>query len=243
VPYVSDLINSDRVDNVSVRLTGIAVGADEAFNRVERPGYRPEYRAYMFVKPYSATTKGYISAVERLGYRTDYNSDFKPQFTFAAENTRVEYEGYPDAISIWPGGKTTSQGGYGSQKSGFEYNEEDHLYYRFQSGEPQIDEMNNEQLTCSNIVFQYAEGRQLDPNDYLDFTIHADPRTPKKAVIFTNGKMIEGTWYRPLVDANGNEIKVPAKFHDLQGNEIILNQGKTWICLIWDEYADAILIE
>ena len=36
VPYVSDLINSDRVDNISVTLQGINKGADEAFKRYTR---------------------------------------------------------------------------------------------------------------------------------------------------------------------------------------------------------------
>jgi hypothetical protein len=57
-----------------------------------------------------------------------------------------------------------------------------------------------------------------------------------KAIVFTNGKMIEGTWSR-------THDPIPAKFYDLEGNEIILNQGKTWICLIWDQYAEFILVE
>ena len=30
----------------------------------------------------------------------------------------------------------------------------------------------------------------------------------------------------------------PAKFYDEEGNEIIFNQGKTWICNIWQEYGE-----
>lgn len=39
-------------------------------------------------------------------------------------------------------------------------------------------------------------------------------------MVFTNGKVIEGTWMRYDGDAT------PAKFFDKDGNEIIFNQGK-----------------
>ena len=35
----------------------------------------------------------------------------------------------------------------------------------------------------------------------------------------------------------------PAKFFDQDGNEIIFNQGKTWICNIWDEYSEFVEYE
>lgn len=30
----------------------------------------------------------------------------------------------------------------------------------------------------------------------------------------------------------------PAKFYDEAGEEIVFNQGSTWICNIWDEYGE-----
>lgn len=49
--------------------------------------------------------------------------------------------------------------------------------------------------------------------------------------------MIEATWMRYDGDAT------PAKFFDQGGNEIIFNQGKTWICNIWDEYSEFVEYE
>jgi hypothetical protein len=66
-----------------------------------------------------------------------------------------------------------------------------------------------------------------DQNDYLAFGVHGEG----KAVIFTNGKVIEGVWKRPS-DSAAN------MFYDENGNEIVFNQGKTWICNIWEEYAE-----
>ncbi|MDR0221539.1 MAG: DUF3048 domain-containing protein [Lachnospiraceae bacterium] len=227
VPYTADLINSDKVDNISVKLTGIEVGADKAFTRITRPGYAIEYTGYM-------KNEGYTEEVGRLGYSTVYEYDFVPQFTFAAEGTRVEYEDAPDAKIIRPGGASANQGGFGNTTPYFEYNEEDKLYYRFQSGREHIDERNNEQLYCSNVVLQYAHGEVRDAKDYLAFGVHGEGY---KALVFTNGKVVEGTWKRMDGD------RTPAKFYDLEGNEIIFNQGKTWICLIWDEHSESVEYE
>ena len=221
VIYCGPLINSDRVDNVSQAVAGIERSAQEAYKRFSRPGYVTEFTGYLI-------TEGYASAVRRLGYDTHYSRTFIPPFIFAAEGTRVTYDKYPDATIIRPGGAASNRGGYGISRPVFEYNPEDNLYYRFDYDARHIDEMNNQQLTFSNIILQYTYGEVRDQNDYLVFEMHS---TGRPAKIFTNGKVIEGTWQR-LRDHE------PATFFDKEGNEIILNQGKTWICLIWDEYAE-----
>jgi hypothetical protein len=182
---------------------------------------------------------GYKRAVERLGYRTNYRDNHVPQFTFAADGTRVEYEDYPDAYSIWPGGKGSNYSGYGaSANPHFIYDEAAQLYYRYEFGQDQIDELNGDHLSFSNVVLQFANGRRLDDHDYLAFDVHS---SGEKALVFTNGKMIEGTWERSVEDIYGNAV--PAKFYDLEGNEIVFNQVKTWICLIWNDYADVVVVE
>ena len=45
-----------------------------------------------------------------------------------------------------------------------------------------------------------------------------------------NGKVVEATWSRSSESS-------PTHYYDRSGNEIVLNQGKTWICCIWDDYA------
>jgi len=226
VAYSADLINGDKTDNVSQQLGGITRGAPEAFFRRTRPGYRQEFTGYLDIA-------GYTRAVERLGYDKNYPADFVPQFTFAADGTFVEYENYPVATIIRPGGTTSNASGYGDGKSSFEYNEQDRLYYRYQFGGKHTDEMNDAHLTYTNVVFQYALGEKRDANDYLIFGLHGTGR----AKIFTNGRVIEGTWKRL-----GGDHK-PAKFYDMDDNEIVFNIGKTWICLIWETYAEFAVYE
>lgn len=232
VPFVEDLLKSDRVDNVSQAVSGIHNPAPEAFaNQANglNPGYAQEFTSCM-------TISGYEKAVARLGYDTTYEEHgrFEQAFTFADEGYIAGYVDYPDATVIYPGGTESNKGGYGSSTGSnairFEYNEEDGLYYRYQYGAPHVDADNGEQLAVTNVVFKVCHGEQKvpgDSHDYLGFGVHGSGT----AYVFTNGKVIEGTWQR-------NSDYEANIFYDADGNEIVFNQGKTWICCIWEEYSE-----
>lgn len=221
IPFVGPIINTDRIDNVSQAVEGIEVAAPEAFDRISRSGYATEYTGYLFID-------GYNEAVDRLGYETEYTDRFVQAFTFAADGQRAEYADYPEATKIYPGGTSSNSGGYGNANPCFTYNEEDGLYYRTQYGAAHTDEMNGEQIAVSNVVFKICHGEVRDPAnlDYLAFGVHGTG----DAYVFTNGRVIKGTWSR-----EGDYD--PNIFLDENGNEIVFNQGKTWICNIWDEYS------
>ncbi|MCI6553369.1 MAG: DUF3048 domain-containing protein [Lachnospiraceae bacterium] len=225
-PYVEELINRDTVQNISASVAGINHPADEAFGRRSRPGYATEFTGYLF-------TDGLNKAIERLQYETEYDDAFTPQFTFIADGSRAEYSDREDAVLIYPGGKEKNSGGYGAYNPYFEYHEEDRLYYRYQDGKKQIDEYTGGQLSVSNVVLQYCHGEVRDAKDYLAFGVHGEG----EALIFTNGKVIKGTWKRNDGD------NTPAKFYDQEDNELVFNQGATWICNIWDEYIEFVSYE
>jgi len=220
IPYVEELLASDRIDNVSAAVKGIHNPSDEAFFRRKDRGsdYATEYTGYMSIE-------GYEAAVERRKYETEYRDTFEQAFTFSADGYMADYSSYDDATMIYPGGQTSNQGGYAVAGAWFEYNKEDGKYYRFQFDQKMIDELNDEQVAVSNVVFKVCHGEVRDANDYLAFGCHGKG----DAVIFTNGKVIEGSWSRD--GDNGANI-----FYDDKGEEIIFAQGKTWICNIWDDY-------
>lgn len=221
-PYVEELINRPNYYNISAAVDGIHNPADEAFGRVNRPGYAKEFTGYLKID-------GVFEAAQRLGYDWNYDEDYVPPFLFAADGVRADYIENNKAVMIYPGGKEgNNSGGYGAYHPYFQYDEEDHLYYRYQDGKKQIDEYNDKQLAVSNVVFQYCHGEVRDSHDYLAFGVHGEG----DALVFTNGKVIKGRWMRYDGDFT------PAKFFDEEGNEIIFNQGKTWICNIWEEYGE-----
>ena len=233
VPFVAPIINTDRIDNISVKLEGIDVGFGtnpqngDPFGRGLNPGYSTEFTSSMNIA-------GYIKGVEKRGYAKTYEEHgrFEQAFTFADEGYIATYESFPDATVIYPGGTKSNKGGYGNNTGDnairFEYNDEDHLYYRYQYGAPHVDADNGEQLAVTNIVFKVCHGEAIkDTKDYLAFNVHGTG----KAYVFTNGKVIEGTWSRK----SDYEANI---FYDKSGNEIVFNQGKTWICCIWEEYSE-----
>lgn len=222
-PFVEELINSDRIDNVSQAVAGIAKPSPEAFKRISRKGYATEFTGYL-------TIDGYEEAVERLGYETTYRDQFVQAFTFAADDYPAQYEEEEDALLIYPGGTEKNKSGYGNGNPYFEYHEDDGLYYRYQYDAPQIDEENDKQVAVSNVIFKICHGEVREPaaKDYLAFGVHGDG----EAYVFTAGKVIHGTWNR----ASDYD---PNLFFDENGEEIVFNQGKTWICNIWKEYADS----
>ena len=221
-PYVEELINRPNYYNVSQAVAGIHNPATEAYDRVNRPGYAQEFTGYLKIN-------GLFKAVDRLQYNWNYDENYVPPFLFAADDVVADYTDNDTAVTIYPGGESGgNSGGYGAYHPYFEYHEDDHLYYRYQDGQKQIDEYSNEQLAVSNVVFQYCHGEVRDDHDYLAFGVHGEG----DALVFTNGKVIRGTWLRYDGDFT------PAKFFDEEGNEIIFNQGKTWVCNIWQEYGE-----
>lgn len=226
-PYVEELINREEVYNVSAAVEGIHKPADEAYARVPREGYATEFTGYLMID-------GFQDAVERLGYDWNYDTAYVRPFLFAADDVVADYPENESASLIYPGGKEGSNaGGYGTYHPYFEYHEEDQLYYRYQDGKEQMDEYNGEQLAVTNVIFQYCHGEVRDDHDYLAFGVHGEG----DAVIFTNGKVVKGKWMRYDGDFT------PARFYDENGEEIIINQGKTWICNIWQEYSEFVEYE
>lgn len=228
--WVEEIINSDMIDNVSQSLAGIYNGAPEAYGRIDRPGYAKEFTGYLMLD-------GFKQAVDRLGYEETYTDRFQYAFQFADDDCWATYSDKPDVTEIWPGGKGKNRGGYGNYGENnvhFEYNPEDGLYYRYQYGGPHTDEYNGEQIAVRNIIFKVCKGGEYFPDDpshdYLWFDVFGEDGG---CYVFTNGKMITCTW-------NRKDEFSPNVLLDADGNEVILNQGKTWICNIWSDYQNYI---
>ena len=231
VPYVGPVINTDRVDNISAAVTGIDKPSDEAFARDEArkaAGYALEFTGILNID-------GYNQAVRRQGYLTTRRESYESTFLFAQDGYLATYDDCLDATTIAPGGMDASvpNGGYANGNPYFVYNEADHLYYRYQYGGPQIDEYNNEQLTATNVIFKIVNWAILDNHGYLILLTSGEGAF----YLFTNGKLVPGLWERDNADNAADH------FYDANGDEVILNQGKTWVCLVLDDFVNSIYVE
>lgn len=111
---------------------------------------------------------------------------------------------------------------YPIDKPYFIYNPEDELYYRYEYFEPHIDGIDQKQLSFSNIIIQntYYEYRQ--DGSYLIYRLHD---TTEDGWFITRGKAVHVTWRKEGTYGI-------TKYYDDNGDEIILNQGKTMICIV-----------
>ena len=227
-PYVGDLLNSIRVDNISGAVAGIDKPATKTF--FDDPSRKAPHHKYL-------SSEGLWKDIERLGHRTYLRQDYVAKFQFETQDSPIKFVNAEDATMIYPGGKTADKGnGFSRVEARFEYNEQDKKYYRYQYGGEHIDELTGEQLVYDNVIFQYCHGevRGNPKDDYLAFGCHGDEGMMVR--VFTQGKMIPGTWSKMTNDG-------PASYVDEEGNPIVLSPGKTWVCIIWDEYGDDVVYE
>lgn len=225
--YANDLLNSDKVDNISQATSGISTPTTVAFDRYNRSGsYNTTDSAYMFID-------GLKKGVEQRGYSWEYDDTFEPKFLFAADGVRATYDDAETATKITPGTK----GNYSTVGAYFEYDEATGKYAYSEYGSPLIDERTGEQLKVDNVVLQVCYAEERDDHGYLIMEMHGPQTGDGTLYYFTNGKVVKGYWER----LNGDEK--PAKYYDADGNELVFNQGKTFVCEIWDKWADYIEYE
>ncbi len=180
-------------------------------NGVEGVGGNAFYRSSDKKAPHNAyaSASKIKNTIEKLGYRTEYSDSYEGHYKFANGSTQIELDGQ-DAYKVVPG--------YSYNEPWFEYNEEDGLYYRYQYGAPH--KGSEGQIAVKNIIIQYAEWGYYATTQYLNINVH----TGREGYYITNGKAIPITWKKD------GEFGV-THYYDLDGNEITLNKGKTWVCV------------
>lgn len=184
-------------------------------NGIEGIGDTAFYRSKDKKRPHNAYASfdGIQRAIERLGYTQEYDASYEGHFQFAKTGQPVELtgDGVIDAYKVTPG--------YIYNKPWFEYHEEDGLYYRYQYGAAHSG--NEGQIAVKNILIQYCAAGYYASTAYRNINVHDGAW----GYYITNGKAEEVTWKKD------GEFGV-THYYDASGEEIVLNQGKTWICIM-----------
>lgn len=184
-------------------------------NGIEGTGGTAFFRSNDKKRPHNAyaSYKGIQRAIERLGYSQEYDASYEGHFQFARTGRPVELsgDGVIDAYRVAPG--------YTYNKPWFEYHEDDGLYYRYQYGAPHKGDEG--QIAVRNILIQYCAAGYYASTAYRNINVHGDAW----GYYITGGKAEEVTWKKD------GEFGV-TRYYDASGQEIVLNQGKTWICIM-----------
>jgi len=167
--------------------------------------------------------EGITKGIAYKKYRTGYDENYSGHFKFAEDGVKVEPTDGVAATLVKPG--------YNNNSPWFEYNAEDGKYYRFQFENKQIDAETNNQLAYDNIIFQV-----VDYYDYGDGYYYIYNQGSGAGKYITGGKCIDITWTKD------EEFGI-TKYYTLAGEELTINQGKTWISLIFDTNVNKIIVE
>ena len=152
-----------------------------------------------------------LSGINSKNYDTDYeNPDEVKYFSFADE------EAAPRG-----GGAEYVSAGYPVNKPYFEYDSASGSYLRYQYGDAHIDGETGEQLSFKNIIIQSAKTTTLDDKGRLEIETSAGG----DGYYITNGSYEKITWKR-------DSIFEPVKYYNSSGEEIKVNTGKTYICIV-----------
>ena len=184
-------------------------------NGIEGIGNTAFYRSKDRKAPHNAYTSGerLKKAIETLGYSNDYAEDYAGHYQFAdGEYDLSAEEGAVAAAQVVPG--------YDMNKPLFVYKPEDGLYHRYQYGD--IHEGNEGPITVKNLIIQYCQMGYYATTEYRNINVHT---SGENGYYFTNGYGIPITWEKD------GEFGV-THYYGPDGKEIILNQGKTWICIV-----------
>ena len=176
------------------------------------------------------TTGELEDRVAKAGYSEEYNeyANEGPHFQFATENNPVDLSVLENSQACT---KVTLP--YKNNNPYLVYNEESQTYDYFEHGGAHLDAGNNDvQTTFKNVIIQDVTFSQLDNNGYLIFNCIGEGRS---GWYITNGNAMQITWSK-LSDTD------VTRFYDMEGNEITVNTGKTYICLVPDDNFQDIVI-
>ncbi len=174
------------------------------------------------------SAEGILADMDKLGYPLSFREGYADEqhYLFAPDSEPNTLTQYADAIDA---AKVDMSPTYPVTKCYFIYNEDTGLYDRFQhlSGAedgPHIDKANGVQLAFKNLIIQNTYFEVRDEKGYLAFQCHDNTRD---GWFFTEGKGIHITWEK-------NSDYGATRYYDDEGNEILLNTGKTMVCIVED---------
>ncbi|MCL2773135.1 MAG: DUF3048 domain-containing protein [Oscillospiraceae bacterium] len=167
---------------------------------------------------------GIVAGIKQTNYRTTLKSGYNGEFKFNAQikdiggtNNTANYVAVPYSNSFKPE---------------FIYNPSDKLYYRKQFGVAHIDGATGEQLKFENVIVMFAEYTDLGMSKG---ELACNLTGEGYGFYISNGKYIIIKWKKATRDGVLN-------FVNLDGSDLYLNPGKSFICVTSKVYNKSVVI-
>lgn len=213
VCYMKDRITMPDINNLSGTYE-YGVGGD-------RPGAGSFFRTSDRKAPHNAyiSGSGIAKAAGQLGYSLYTRPEFynAKHFTFAQGVNNLEQYG---AGAVTANNISLAEI-FPYTKSSFTYDAASGLYKKYIHGSAQVDGENGQQLAFANVIVQNTKWSALDAKGYLTFQ---NIDNTEDGYYFTKGKAIHVRWAK-------TSDYTPTVYFDDNGNEIQLNEGKTYIAV------------
>lgn len=174
------------------------------------------------------TPEDLVTAMVSNKVTTYLDEDYVAPMKFSTSSTPADC---PDGEKC-----ITLETGYAYNNSYFKYNEKDGLYYRYEYGQPQIDELTGEQIAVENILFKMVPGEQYWNGSPL-YLLTGEGI----GLYVTNGTAQWIKWSKEVDGVNTNlgcnytYGYGPTTYTYEDGTEVTFNQGKTWVCIYEEE--------
>ena len=166
------------------------------------------------------TGEGIIKGINQKRYRTELGEDFKNKdaFLFTEYGTKRSLTGEEASCVLLPYSKY--------QTVRFDYDSATNAYYRYQFEDvPHIDGTNGKQISFTNVFVLFCDVVSLhDAAGHLDITTENENG---EGYYISGGRCEEIRWSKMTQDS-------PTKYFDMNGNELVINRGKTFISIFPD---------
>ena len=196
---------------------------DGTYNDGQLFGRDSERKANGYATEHTGLVKGpeLSKAIDKAGMRTELLKDKqKPAFQFAKYNTTIT----PDGVDC-----TQVAIDFGATTAEFEYDSEEKNYKKQFNGKDQKDGKTKEQLAFTN-VFVLETVITPRPESPGRVDVNWEGGKNAKGYYISNGKKQEIRWSKENEDAD-------LRFFDLEGNELGINRGKSYIAFNYPNQA------
>ena len=212
--YIDDYLAKPFVDNFS-----------GTFSRVDN-GKSREFTEYICTGDLDKNFES-KSDVSRT-YNEYYNGG--PHYQFVTSDSEInDLSSAPDVKDC-----TKVELPFKHNSSKLEYDPATKRYMYSEYGQKHTDPGNNdEQLGFTNVLIQNTRYVKFDDNGYMMF--HAIDFN-REGWFITEGKAIPVTWSKE------DEV-TPTRYFDKDGNEVVLNTGKTYVALVPDDKWSGLTVE